>query len=116
MAYKVQTFNDGIVNIYTAGNISTPGNMPKEGLTSKVGPLCYEERTVGLGRYWTAMQNQVKVQQVLRTQRINSVSTQDVAILNGEQYKIVQVQYPKDIEPPCMDLSLERLEAKYEIK
>lgn len=34
-----QTFNDGIVNIYSIGNIAEPGNMPKDGLTLKVGPL-----------------------------------------------------------------------------
>ncbi len=117
MASKIQTFNDGVVSIYTVGNIATAGNMPKEGLTLKFEkPLPYEERTVGMGRYWAAMQNQVKVQQMLRVQRINNLSTQDVAIpIDGEQYKIVQVQYPKDVEPPCMDLSLERLVAEYDI-
>lgn len=110
-----QTFNDGIVSIYSVGNISEPGNMPKEGLTLKVGPLHYEERTVGMGRYWTAAQAQVRIEQLLRTPRINSVSTQDIAIVNGQQFRIVQIQYPPGIEPACMDLSLERLEESYEI-
>lgn len=110
-----QTFNDGIISIYSVGNISEPGNMPKEGLTLKVGPLHYEERTVGMGRYWTAAQAQVRIEQLLRVPRISSVSTQDIAIVNGQQYKIVQIQYPPGIEPSCMDLSLERLEVEYEI-
>ena len=113
---QTQLFNDGVVNIFSVGNIAEPGNMPKDGLTHKVGPLHYEERTVGMNRFWTAMQAQVKVERLLRVPRINSVSSQDVAIpIDGEQYKIIQIQYPKDVEPPCMDLSLERLEAKYEI-
>ncbi len=111
-----QTFNDGIVNIYSVGNIASPGNMPKDGLTLKVGYLHYEERTVGMNRFWTGVQAQAKIGQLLRVPRIHSVSPQDIAIPNDEeQYKIVQVQYPKDISPPCMDLSLERLEAAYEV-
>lgn len=111
-----QTFNDGVVNIYSVGNIAAPGNMPKDGLTLKAGSLHYEERTVGMNRFWTGMQAQAKIEQLIRVPRINSVSPQDIAIPNdGEQYRIIQLQYPKDVSPPCMDLSLERLEAAYEI-
>lgn len=112
---KPQTFNDGVVNIYLVDNIATPGNMPKEGLALKVGPLRYKERVVGMGRYWTAIQSQARISMLLRVQRLRSVSTQDIAIVDGEQYKIVQIQHPEDIVPPVMDLSLERLESKYEV-
>lgn len=115
MPQKTQTFNDGVVNIYSVGNIAPPGNMPKEGLTLKVGPLRYEERTVGMGRFWAAIQAQAKIDMVLRVPQRRTVSTQDIALPNdGEQYEIKQIQYPKDVEPPVMDLSLERLEADYE--
>lgn len=117
MKHLTQPFNDGVVNIYSVGNIAGPGNMPKDGLTLKVGSLHYEERTVGMGRFWIALQTQVKVEQILRVPRINPISTQDIAIPNdGEQYKIKQIQYPKDVEPPCMDLSLERVDSNYDIK
>jgi hypothetical protein len=112
-----QAFNDGIVSIYSVGNIAEPGNMPQEGLTLKVGPLHYEERTVGMSRFWTALQANAKVEQMLRVPRINCVSPQDIAIPNDAmQYKIIQIQYPKGIEPPCMDLSLERVDSNYDIK
>lgn len=115
MKQQTQTFNDGIVDIYKVGNIAQPGNMPKDGLTKKVGPLRYEERTVGMGRFWTAMQSQVKINLIFRVQRINSVSTQDVIIPNdGNQYKIMQIQYVPNIEPPSMDLSLEKVVALYD--
>lgn len=111
-----QQFNDGIVDIYSVQNIAESGNMPKDGLKIKISNLRYEERTVGMGRYWTAAQAQVRIEQLLRVPRISSVSTQDIAIVNGQQYKIVQIQYPPGIEPSCMDLSLQRLEASYEVK
>lgn len=116
MSQKPQTFNDGVVNIYSVGNIAAPGNMPKEGLTLKVGSLRYKERTVGMNRFWAAMQNQTRVDLMLRVQRLRNISPHDVAIPNdGEQYKIIQVQYPEDVEPSVMDLSLERIDAVYDL-
>jgi hypothetical protein len=39
-----------------------------------------------------------------------------VAIPNdGKQYRIIQVQYPEDMEPPVMDLTLEELLQDYDI-
>lgn len=90
--------------------------MPKKGLTLKVGPLRYEERTVGMGRFWTAMQSNARIDMVLRVPQRRSVCTQDVAIpIDGEQYEIKQIQYPPDVDPPVMDLSLERVDANYDI-
>ena len=115
---KPQEFNDGIVKIYKIKNASAEsGNMPKEGLTLKVGPLRYEERIVGMGRFWAAMQSQAKIDMVLRVPRIKSVSTQDIAIpIDKKQYEIKQIQYPRNVVPPVMDLSLERLEVDYGFK
>lgn len=113
---KPQTFNDGVANIYSVGNIACPGGMPKDGLQLKVAYLRYKERTVGMSRFWTAMQVNAKIGRLLRMPRVTDVSTQDVVILtDGEQYKIVQVQYPEDVYPPVMDLSLERIDAAYDI-
>lgn len=109
-------FNDGIVNIYSVINVSQSGNMPTDSLTLKVGPLRYKKRTVGMGRFWAAQQAHVKIDMILRVPQNSKVSTQDIAIpIDGEQYRIVQVQVPEDIIPAVMDISLQRLEAKYEI-
>ncbi|MCX7772214.1 MAG: hypothetical protein N2376_03775 [Clostridia bacterium] len=114
---KNQTFNDGVVNIYSIGNIAEPGNKPKDGLTLKVGQLRYKKRTVGMGRFWIAMQALAKIDMVIRVPLLPNISSQDVAIpIDGEQYKIVQVQQPEDVSPPVLDLSLQRLETKHGIK
>jgi len=113
MPSKTQTFNDGIVKIYKIDNIAEPGNMPKDGLIFKE-TLRYKERTVGVNRYWAALQDNIRINHVLRVPERRNVSTQDIAIPNdGKQYKIVQIQYPEDMS--VMDLSLERLEQEYEI-
>jgi len=45
-----------------------------------------------------------------------NVSAQDIAIPNdGRQYKITFIQYPEDIDPPVMDLTLERIDNNYAI-
>lgn len=111
---KAQAFNDGVVKIYEVANISQPGEMPTEGLTLKK-TLRYKERTVGLTRFWTAKQANVNVKYVLRCQRQRDTSAQDVAVPNdGKQYRIVQIQYPEDIDPPVMDLTLEELTQAYD--
>jgi hypothetical protein len=108
-----QTYNDGVVKIYSVGNIAAPGKMPKEGLTLKA-TLRYDERVVGMSRYYAAMQNKVRADQLLRCPRVPGVAVEDVAVPNdGAQYKIKQVQYPPDVEPSSMDLTLERVVSPY---
>ena len=106
---------DGLVRIYSVANTAAEGDAPAEALTLKA-CMRYAERTVGIGRFYAALQNNVDVKYVLRCRRIREVTTQDVAVptADGKQYKIVQIQYPEGIEPPVMDLSLERLDADYE--
>jgi hypothetical protein len=115
MKLKTQTFNDGVVNIYSVRNTAASGNTPKKGLTLKVGPLRYEERTVGITRFWTGRQAQARIDRLVRTARTGGVTSRDVAVLADGQYTILQVQYPKDTDIPTMDLTLERLEAAYDI-
>ena len=112
---QTQTFNDGIVKIYGTENAAEAGNMPVDGLTLKE-TLLYDERVVGFGRYYSAMQNNIKVDMVLRCQKRPGVATQDIAVpIDGEQYEIKQVQYPPDVEPPCMDITLEKVKVKHEL-
>jgi hypothetical protein len=118
MKQQTQTYNDGVVSIYEVDNIAEPGNMAKDGLKipAKVENLHYEERIVGMGRFYTALQKHVKIDRLIRVPRLGTISSQDIAIpTDGKQYKIKQIQYVPEVEPPSMDLSLERVEAEYEI-
>jgi len=115
---KVQTFNDGAVMIFKLKNIAEKGNTPLEKLMLKQ-VLRYKERTVGFGRYYTAKQQNVNVATVIRCQRVNGLSEKDTDVLiavlvDGNQYKVAQVQYIEGIHPPVMDLTLERVKQSYE--
>lgn len=112
-----QTYKDGLVKIYSVSNIAAPGDKPVDGLSSTPkDTLRYDERTVGINRYYTAMQNKVRIDMLLRCPRRRGVTTNDIAIPNdGQQYEIKQVQYPEDVTPPSMDLSLQKVVSNYVI-
>lgn len=115
MLKTTTNLNDGVVKIYSVGNISQPPDMPKEGLVLKH-TLRYKERTVGLTRQEIAQQAGVTVAYVLRVPRLRDVSAQDVAIPNdGNQYRIRRITYPEDVTPPVMDLELSETEVVYDI-
>lgn len=113
-----QTFNDGLCGIYKTSDVSAPGEKPVERLELK-GNLRYAERTVGMNRFTQFLQNDVEISTVIRVPRKIEVSTQDVVIPDykypDRQFKVVQVQYPPDVTPRCMDLSLERIEKNYAV-
>ena len=108
---ETQTYNDGLVKIHSVTNGAAPGNAPVDALSATPKfTLCFDERVVGVTRFYSAMQNKVKIDRLIRCPRQETVSTADKAIVNGgDQYHIRQIQYPPDVVPPSMDLSLERV-------
>mgnify|MGYP000855465695 CR=1 FL=1 len=113
-----QTFNDGVLTVYEVGNIANLGDRPEPGLIQKFNnTLPYEERTVGVTRFIANKQEQSIIEQLLRIPRVNGIAREDVVIpIDGEQYQIKQVQSINDVEPRCLDLSLEKVVTKYDIK
>nr|DAZ17832.1 MAG TPA: hypothetical protein [Caudoviricetes sp.] len=110
-----QPYRDGVVRIYTVTDAAQPGYQPKPVLTLAE-TLFYEERRVGLQRYYTSKQAQVQVERVIRTQLRPSVNPQCVAVTeDGVQYGIDLVQQVVDVYPASMDLTLTKVEQKYEV-
>lgn len=110
-----QSYNDGVVTVYAVTDSGPPGGLPVEKPVKKV-VLRYEERRLGLQRYYASKQNQVEVERVLRTPRRRDVSSQDLAVTeNGVQYCIDLVQSAADVFPPSMDLTLTRIDQNYDV-
>ena len=107
---KTQTFNDGIIKIYKVTDTADNGKKPVEKLTLK-NTLRFHERTVGITRFYSAMQANKKVDRVIRCQKLPTISTLDRAEIGGIYYDITQIQYLEDVEPPCMDLTLSLIKA-----
>lgn len=106
-----QTYNDGVCDIYLTELASKPGKLPeyKNVLRER---LRYANRTVGAVRFYTAMQTDTRIDCMIRVQRRKDIRRSDVVVVNGIQYGIKQIQYPADVVPESMDLSLMRIEAK----
>ena len=110
-----QSYNDGVVTICCVTDAAKPGFKPQPSLVLKT-ELRYEERRLGLQRYYEGRQNQVQIERVLRVPQRPGLSSQDVAITeDGEQYRIDLVQTVTDVYPPSMDLTLARVDQKYEV-
>lgn len=110
-----QSFRDGVVRIYTVTDAAQPGYQPRPAPTL-LETLFYQERRVGLQRYYSGKQAQVQVERVIRTQTRPSVNPQCIAVTeDGEQYGIDLVQQVTDAYPASMDLTLTKIEQKYEV-
>lgn len=82
------------------------GKLPKVELVPKIS-LRYDERKVGVDRYYKALQNQIKVERVIRVQDAAPITNQDVAITeDGKQYRIQHVQTVPGVYPRSVDLTL----------
>lgn len=104
---KFQTFNDGLVEIYEAVAPRVIAATPKF-------KLRFHRRTVGVARYYAAQQANAKVEDLLRCPFVREVEAENIAILEGKQFRISRVQKVEDMEPPCMDLTLENVVGEYE--
>lgn len=108
---KEQTHNDGVATLYRLPNGAKAPSKPEE-QPEYLGRLRYRERTVGVTRHWAAMQNGKKVEKVLRCPRHSMAQEGCLAVIQGVQYSILQVQYPEEL-PHEMDLTLEKARKKY---
>ena len=104
-----------MVYIYSVEDSARPGYQPKPSLTLKL-TLRYEEQRLGINRLYLSRQNQAEIEKVIRVPRQDSISNQDVAILeSGSQYSIDYTQTVQDVYPTCLDLSLVKVEQNYEV-
>lgn len=104
-----ERYNDGVVQIYAVSDSATAGYLPEETLTEKA-KLDYQERKLGIKRYYEAKQNQIHAERVIRVQRPpEGITNQDAAQTeDGVYYRIDLVQSVPDIWPASLDLTLVR--------
>lgn len=108
-------FDDGQVELYTITNTAAAGDMPREGLVYGTS-YWYEERTVGITRFYAALKTDVKLEMLIRIWRDKSIDTSQICKIDDIQYRIVQVQHLLNEDGlEVTDLSLERLGEAYDI-
>lgn len=109
-----ESFMDGIAVISDNTAKNGVGNIPREKLTEKC-RLRFREKTVGMNRFYSALQNNSLIERMIRCPKRDDVSVFDIVQLipggtDRDYYKIAQIQYPEDVNPPVMDIALERVD------
>ena len=96
-----------MVTIYKVTDAAAPGYQPREQL-EKLATLCYENRRVGVARYYDAKQANTEVKRVLRVQHTTAeITPQNKAITeDGKEYRVDLIQFVPDVWPPSDDLTL----------
>lgn len=110
-----QNFNDGVVKIYAVTDTAAPGRMPVK-TPSEIVTLNYEERKLGIQRYFAGQQNQIEISRVIRVQipPVELTNQQMAETEDGRRYNIRLVQSVRDSYPPSYDLTLEQIIQKPE--
>lgn len=110
------TFDDGIVRVYRITDASESGMKPKKMLVKKSRHY-FGFETVGITRYYTALQAKKQVDAVLHIWKDDAVTADDICMLeDGKQYTIAQVQNGKDENGlDITKISIGRLEEEYGI-
>ena len=108
-----QTYNDGVAKIYTVTDTAVPGYAPVRTETL-IMTIPFEHRTVGVARYYSAAQNQIRITGLIRVPAISGVTSQEIAEIGETKYRIDQVQTVSGVYPPSMDITLTEYEQREE--
>lgn len=104
-------FDSGILNFYTLTNTAQNGRMPQEKLVSE-GDCYYYERSVGVTRAYAAMAANQRIDKLVHCYNVTiPINAEYVILEDGLQYRIALKQSAGD----DVDLTLERLEEKYDV-
>ena len=109
--------DSGIVYICDVTNIAENGKKPQYALT-KIARLWYADRAIGYGRQYAAMGVNAQVDMLIRTKYTAKIRIGRYAMLgNGDQFRITNISpvYDDDTHLRGMDVSLTRLDNKYEV-
>lgn len=107
--------DSGTLTAWRGANTAEAGKMPALKYTQIWGSY-YEDRTVGIQRYYTAMQHDSRVDAMVRVQRTYELQPASDRIVlspysheDGSAYRIIQLQQVLDDDGlPVTDLTLER--------
>lgn len=105
----VQTFNDGVLSFYHINNDDT--------IQLTQGGIRFSTRTVGSKRFFEAYEFQKRADKVVRVPPLAEPNANDVVIIEGKQFSILQVQEILDTSPKCWQLTLELIrEGNYHVR
>lgn len=98
MKERFQTFKDGNCTIHLIDEEGNAGTIREK--------LRFEDRTIGYKRFIESMTAKMQTDRLIRIHSRKWITTEYLAVIDGEVYEIRQVQKIKSISPESMDLSL----------
>lgn len=98
---KIQVFNGGVCKLYRIGK--------GEKLSLILENIRFEDRTVGMERFFKARDYQQNATRMIRIPRIPELRANDVIVIEAAQYNIIQCQKIFDTFPKCWQLTLEEI-------
>lgn len=93
-----ETFNDGLCAICRMDEDGNAGSVVER--------LRFQERTIGVKRYYEAKTAKVQVDRLVRVPYQKWLTTEYLAVIDGEVYELEQVQVISDTAPKSNDISL----------
>lgn len=117
MKPTTQNYNDGLLTISRVENSAAAGKKPVDRLVPKHEGIRYARRIVGMNRFWTGMQSNARIDQLVRIPEGPDVTTLDrITLETGDVYRIEQIQHPPDVWPKSLDLSLSLFKTRAEME
>lgn len=113
---QIQAYNDGLISIYRITNTAEPGEMPNHNPVLQNDGINYANRIVGMSRFWMGMQSNARIDRMIRIPRGPIVHPLDIVETeDGDRYEIKQIQYPPDVIPLSIDLSLQLIKTREDL-
>lgn len=105
---KIQTFNHGLCGIYRIGG--------DEKISPVLEGIRFEDQTVGSKRFFKARDFQQTASRMIRIPLIPKPKANDVIVIEGTQYNMIQVQSIYDTYPKCWQITLEEIRKNRELE
>lgn len=97
---KIEAFLDGLVSFWQLDEERRP--------VLRMDGIRYQNRIVGYKRNYTAEQAGHIVKKLIRIPHVNFAAGETFAVIDKQQYKVLQAQDITDTIPRCTDLTLEQ--------
>lgn len=97
----METFNDGIMELWTYGDDNSP---------IKIANLRFCSKTIGFERHFAAQNVNTEISKLISCPLLISTSIHDFAVINQIKYEIIEIQPIESTHPKTMLLSLRQLE------
>jgi hypothetical protein len=106
MKIKTETefvaFNDGVCNIFS-------NDYEDERLPNKYTNLGFSKRVLGFKRFFEASARQIDINRVIRIPLLPGIDNYDYVEIDSVVYGVKMVQEIYDTNPPCIDLTLDKV-------